>query len=100
MTTLNDVWIFSLNENRWISISLLSELKPRCNFSTALDKETGKIYIFGGISSSDSFLNDLLSLKPNLKISETGEEGLRTFKDEPEQEHSYTGQVMQDYFIR
>ena len=100
MTALNDAWIFSLNDYRWLKIELTSQLKPRCNFSTALDKESGKIYIFGGISTSDNFLNDLVSLKINLKMNEAGEEGIRMLKDDLEERQSFAGNVMQDYFIR
>jgi hypothetical protein len=68
-TTLNDLRIFSLNDQRWITVNLVSEFKSRCSFTSTFDKENGKVYIFGGLSSSDTILNDFLSLKLSLKFN-------------------------------
>lgn len=89
-----------MNDQRWINVNLLGELKSRCSFTSTFDKENGKIYIFGGISSSDAILNDFVSLKLNMKFNEVEEEELKTSKDSLDEEQFFTGLSMQDYFIQ
>ena len=70
---MNDVWIFSLTDLRWFNADSINDMKPRCSFSSVIDKDSNKIFIFGGLSSVDTALNDLVSIKLELKIKEIEE---------------------------
>jgi serine/threonine protein kinase len=61
-TRLNDLWVFDSSENSWLKIEPQSQSVPRERSGHKLIRCHGALYLFGGIDSTGTYLNDLWKL--------------------------------------
>lgn len=61
-TRLNDLWVFDSTEMSWLKIQPQSQSVPRERSGHKLIRCHGALYLFGGIDSTGTYLNDLWKL--------------------------------------